>query len=225
MKRSVLVAPSILSADFSKLGDELRAIEAGGADWVHIDVMDGHFVPNLTIGPAVVKGLRPHSNLVFDVHLMMSNPMPYLKPFADAGSDYITVHAECADCVVKCLAEIRRLGRKAGVSINPGTSFEAVRAALCGADLLLVMTVKPGFAGQKFMGSEVHKISEARGFIDAEGIPVVIVVDGGITPENAGVAAAAGADVLVAGSSVFCGKGTVAENIAAVRGAAMRSVH
>ncbi len=225
MSRNILVAPSILSADFSRLGDELRTIGAGGADWVHIDVMDGHFVPNVTIGPVAVKGMRPHSKLVFDVHLMMSNPRAYLKPFADAGSDYITVHAECGDCVGECLADIRKLGKKAGVSINPGTPFEAVREALRGADLLLVMTVKPGFAGQKFMDGEVHKISEARAFIDAERLPVVIVVDGGITPENAGVAAGAGADVLVAGSSVFCGKGTVAENIAAIREAAMRSVH
>jgi len=225
MSRKVLIAPSILSADFSKLGEELRSIEAGGADWVHIDVMDGHFVPNVTIGPVAVKGMRPHSKLVFDVHLMMSNPIKYLRAFADAGSDYITVHAECGDCVGECLAEIRKQGKKAGVSINPGTPFDAVREALPGADLLLVMTVKPGFAGQKFMDSEVHKIAEARKFIDAERLPVTIVVDGGITAENAGVAAGAGADVLVAGSAVFCGKGTVAENIAAIRKEALRHVH
>jgi ribulose-phosphate 3-epimerase len=179
----------------------------------------------VTIGPAAVKGMRPHSKLVFDVHLMMSNPFHYLKPFADAGSDYITVHAECGDCVMECLAEIRRLGKKAGVSINPGTQLEAVTGALRGADLLLVMTVKPGFAGQKFMGSEVHKIAEARKFIDAEKLPTAIVVDGGITVENAGTAAGAGADVLVAGSAIFCGKGTVSENIAAIRQEAMRHVH
>jgi ribulose-phosphate 3-epimerase len=225
MTRRVLVAPSILSADFSRLGDELRGIEAGGADWVHIDVMDGHFVPNVTIGPVVVKGMRAHSKLVFDTHLMMSNPSAYLKPFADAGSDYITVHAECSDCVADCLAEIRRLGKKAGVSINPGTPFENVREALRHADLLLVMTVKPGFAGQKFIEDEVPKIAKARKFIDGERLPVVIVVDGGITQENAGVAAGAGADVLVAGSSVFCGKGTVAENIRGIRESALRHVH
>ena len=225
MQRKVLIAPSILSADFSKIGDELRAIEAGGADWVHIDVMDGHFVPNVTIGPVAVKGMRPHSKLVFDVHLMMSNPLPYLKPFADAGADCITVHAECGDCVADCLTEIRRLGKNAGVSINPGTPFEAVGESLRHADLLLVMTVKPGFAGQKFMESEVHKIAEARKFIDSEMLPAVIVVDGGITAENAGIAAGAGADVLVAGSAVFCGNGSVSENIAAIRKEAMRHVH
>jgi ribulose-phosphate 3-epimerase len=199
--------------------------EKAGADRIHIDVMDGHFVPNVTIGPVAVKGMRPHSKLVFDVHLMMSNPIKYLRAFADAGSDYITVHTECSDCVAECLAEIRKLGKKAGVSINPGTPFEVVREAVRGADLLLVMTVKPGFAGQKFMDSEVHKIAEARKLIDAEKLSTVIVVDGGITAENAGVAAGSGADVLVAGSAVFCGKGSVAENIAAIRKEAMRHVH
>ncbi|MFH0815819.1 MAG: ribulose-phosphate 3-epimerase [Methanobacteriota archaeon] len=225
MSRKVLIAPSILSADFARLGEELRAIERGGADWVHIDIMDGHFVPNVTIGPVAVKGMRPHSKLVFDVHLMMSNPRKYLRAFADAGADYITVHAECDDCVAESLAEIRRLGKKAGVSINPGTPLDTVEDALRTADLLLVMTVKPGFAGQKFMDSEVHKIAEARKMIDAERLPVTIVVDGGITTENAGIAAGAGADVLVAGSAVFCGKGTVAENIEAIRESAMRHVH
>jgi ribulose-phosphate 3-epimerase len=225
MSRKVMVAPSILSADFGRLGEQLAAIDAGGADWVHVDVMDGHFVPNITIGPVAVKGMRPHTKLPFDVHLMISNPLKYSKAFADAGSDIITVHAEAEDDAVGALKAVRKLGKKAGVSINPGTPLSAVAGALCGADLLLVMTVQPGFAGQRFMVDVLPKLREARALVDKEGLGLSIEVDGGITAENAGLVAEAGADVLVAGSAIFCGKGSVAEEISRIRAAAMRHVH
>ena len=225
MTRKILVAPSILSANFGKLCEELEAIEKGGADWVHIDVMDGHFVPNLTIGPVVVKGMRPHTRMPFDVHLMVTNPANYCKPFADAGADIITIHAECEGGAAETLDAIRAMGKKSGISINPGTPFDKVAGLLRHADLLLVMTVQPGFAGQKFMADVMPKLRQAREYVDGNGLEVAIEVDGGITSENAGVAAEAGADVLVAGSAVFCGKGCVADEIKAIRAAAQRHVH
>jgi ribulose-phosphate 3-epimerase len=217
---AILIAPSILAADFARLGEAVAALEAAGADWVHVDVMDGHFVPNITIGPAVVAALRPLTRLAFDVHLMIAPADPYLAAFAGAGADIITVHAEAGPHLHRTLGAIRALGKKAGVALNPATPASAIAHVLDMVDLVLVMTVDPGFGGQGFIAEMTGKIAEIRSMI--AGRDIRLEVDGGVTPGTAGACVAAGADVLVAGSAVFAG-GECARNIAALRAGAVKT--
>ena len=216
---SVLVAPSILSADFARLGDEVRAVTDAGADLIHVDVMDGHFVPNLTIGPAVVAALKPHTRLPLDVHLMITPPEPLLDRFIDAGAAIVTIHAEATTHLERALKAIKARGVKAGVSIVPSTSERALDYVMDVVDLVLVMTVNPGFGGQVFLEPQLEKIARVRRMIEAAKRPIYLEVDGGITPETARRAVAAGADVLVAGSAVFAGTADrYSANIQALRG-------
>lgn len=219
MQQPVRIAPSILSADFACLGDEISAVTSAGADYIHVDVMDGHFVPNITIGPNVVKAIRSASSLPFDVHLMISPVDPYVPDFADAGADIITAHAEAGPHLHRTIQLIKSLGKKAGVSLNPSTPAAVISHVLEDIDLVLVMTVNPGFGGQSFISGQLDKIRELRQMIDSTGRPVDLEVDGGINEETARLAIEAGADVLVAGTATFQGgRKNYARNIKNLRG-------
>jgi ribulose-phosphate 3-epimerase len=215
--RQVRIAPSLLAADFARLGEEVRAIEAAGADWLHLDIMDGHFVPNISFGPGLVKALRKHSAMPFDVHLMIAPADPYLAAFAEAGADWISLHPEAGPHLHRSLQTIRALGKKAGVALNPATPVAAVEPVLDLCDLVLVMSVNPGFGGQSFIRSQLAKIAALRAMIETSGRDIALQVDGGVTAETARDCIAAGADVLVAGTAVF-GKPDYRAAIAAIRG-------
>ncbi len=219
MQQSVRIAPSILAADFARLGEEVKALEDAGADFIHIDVMDGHFVPNITVGPSLVQALRPHSSLPFDVHLMISPVDDFVPIFAEAGADIITVHPEAGPDVARTIALIKKQGKKAGISLNPGTPPDAVDPVLGEVDLILVMSVNPGFGGQTFIASQLDKIRTLRKRIDESGRRIDLEVDGGITADTAAQAVAAGADLLVAGTATFAGgPSRYAGNISRLRG-------
>ncbi|MGG5821240.1 ribulose-phosphate 3-epimerase [Falsiroseomonas sp. HW251] len=217
MSRPVRIAPSLLAADFARLGEEVRAIEAAGADWLHLDIMDGHFVPNISFGPGLVKALRRHSAMPFDVHLMIAPADPFLAAFAEAGADWISLHPEAGPHLHRSLQTIRALGKKAGVVLNPATPLAAVETVLDLCDLVLVMSVNPGFGGQSFIRSQLARIAALRAMIDATGREIALQVDGGVTAETARDCIEAGADVLVAGTAVF-GKPDYKAAIAAIRG-------